>query len=397
MSLSTQIKVLGGLPTAGSPPAASSLSADEIAAAGGALQSAVDSEASARVAADATLRPIVGASGQRDGDATIPSGTTTMTGPKQYGTLTLQTGAILFTNGFELHAKKIIQQGTGRISGDGTAGNSASGATGGGAVSAFSNAFGTLQQGGAPGSAGASGGTGVGASASQSTLGLSNNIGGSGGPGGYANSGGSGSSGAGGDCGSAVSNYSGIFAPFSLGPLLRAAQICTGGTPGGNGGAGAGDGSNSGGGGGGSATGGLIVDVWAGEIDVSAGSGPVITADGGAGGAGGNSSAGNTGGGGGACGAGGGMIRCIVGKITGTASPGIRAAGGAGGAGGNGQGSGTGGRGGQGATSGNIYFYRADTQAWATVVSGASGSAPSTPGTTTGSAGTAGATGSVNF
>lgn len=32
MSLSTQIKVLGGLPTAGSPPAASSLSADEIAA-----------------------------------------------------------------------------------------------------------------------------------------------------------------------------------------------------------------------------------------------------------------------------------------------------------------------------------------------------------------------------
>lgn len=33
MSLSTQIKVLGGLPTAGSPPAASSLSVDEIAAA----------------------------------------------------------------------------------------------------------------------------------------------------------------------------------------------------------------------------------------------------------------------------------------------------------------------------------------------------------------------------
>lgn len=342
---------------------------------------------------------MIGASGQKDGNATI-SGSVTLTGPKQYDILTLATGCNLIVNGYEVCARKIIQQGTGKITANGAAGTSASGATAGTGGAALAVTFGTLQTAQTTSRNGATGTTGAGA-AGQGAIDGTNTMGGIGGPAGFAitSSGGAGTSGSGGSSGVSTQNFNGSVVPWTFGPMLKNGALIQGGTTGAGGGSGAGDGTNAGGGGGGAGNGGNVVEVWAGEIDVSSATGPLVTAHGGAGGAGGNGSGGNTGGGGGGCGGGAGVIRVVAGKITGTLSGALVATGGAGGAGGNGVGTGSGGKGGQGGGGGAIYFFRGDTGAWAfSVLAGSgAGSAPSAASGTTGSAGTAGVSASISF
>lgn len=281
-----------------------------------------------------------------DGNATIASGTTTLTRDMFYNNLTLQTGAILANGGYQIYVKGILtQQGTGKIVNNGNNGGNAGNGTvvtGGTAGTAGAAAPGITIPAGKAGAVGAVGGTGgVSGNVGSASTGISgasatNSIGaagasmtGSGGSGGSSGgaTGGS-SSGTPGSVVATVGKISDLIAAKLLGNFISGSFIlfsanAGNASPGGGGGGGsegAGSGGAAGGGGGGSggtgSNGGWVV-VYANRIVVNAGV-ALFQAKGGNGGTGGNGYLGTAGGGnnasGGGAGAGGapGNGGCVV-------------------------------------------------------------------------------------
>lgn len=242
-----------------------------------------------------------------DGDATIGSGTTTLTRDMYYDDLTIQAGGYLSAGGYVIYVKGVLTvQNGGRLGQDG---NHASGATGGAAL--------------AEGSLGGGSYGGAGTTNSYANNGgefLAAALGGQGGQGGSATGAGGNNGGAGGSRGSITTPNLGVCAT-----TLPPGRTITGGTTwvrfagGTGGGSGGGSGSGTTGAGGG---GGGCVEVYAREIVLE--STGYISSNGGNGG---NASGGNAGGG---AGGGGGFIKVVGTKLTGSTAN-ITATGGSGG------------------------------------------------------------------
>lgn len=294
-----------------------------------------------------------------DGVVSISSGTTTLTRPMFYSTLTISgTGAIntaLYPIACSVECD-LSNAPAGAITV--SAGNGNNGAAGGsgGSTGTLPNA--AHLPSGAPGQTGGAGSTTTGA---QGT-GISAGIGTMGGGAAAGGAGGAGASGAGGSARGAVAPPNTAWQPRTLrGPLdswLRGATLVPAGMPGNPGSGGGGDGSVSGGGGGGSGAAAGFVGLWAKLLrrggSTAAGA---IRANGGNGGAGGSPASGNAGGGGGAGGGAGGVVYVVAGSLAGSSATNmLQATGGTGGTGGTKQGTGVNGGGGNGGHGGMCVF-----------------------------------------
>lgn len=312
---------------------------------------------------DPSARPEIFSSSTTD--LTASSGTTTLTGPTRYRTVTLTGTAKIDRAGFPLWIQHFDATNagvdaifdTGTAGGDGVA-DSSSGNDGGAAKAA--TAYVGL------GTAGGGGGdpsSGVGQNGSPATAAtVANHLGGAGGAGG---AGGTGTAGAGGSGGAnggtptATAVFLAYVASLHFGTVAGALQLAQGGTGGGGGGSGSGNGAGlNGGTGAGGASGARPGCLYIGKITT----GPstpagVISAKGGRGGNGANTAngTGNKGGGAGGGGGGGGYLYCIVGIVVGQTVAGFFAAdGGDGGTGSAGKNTGTAGANGAGGAGGNI-------------------------------------------
>lgn len=314
-------------------------------------------------------------------------------GPGYFDTLTLTTGGIYQTNGYNIFCKTLdlSAAGVGAIRWNGNNGTSATTNVGGAAGAAVAS---TILGGSAAGSAGSTGVVGVGVASGAA----GNTSPGNGGSGGASGAGGAGSSGAGGASGGGGSaSNSVIFGKFED-HFLRGATLILGGAGGDGGGSGAGNGATSGRGGGGGAGGGGMIAIYADTVitSVSTPAG-VIQAFGGNGGNGAtNSTATDVGAGGGGGGGGGGYVYLAYNyKIGPTVVSAIQCTGGMGGNGGSvtfgTPGVGVGGNGGTGGSGGRIDIFQASgpTGIHVTGVAGSAGSAAS--GTTGGLGGAGGA------
>lgn len=324
-----------------------------------------------------------------DGDATIASGTTSITKDMYYNNLTIQTGGTLDTAGYRVFVKGTLTfQGTGKIARNG---NNGSNGNNGGNGSAGA------------GGAGGAGGNGGSALASGTLYG--------------GEAGGNGATGGGGTTGGGSNGTNGNQASTPSGITNAVGSSANAGT--GNGGnSGGGFNGNTGGTGGTAGTGNAsvtnpkimprtvnnIISLHTLIDNVSAfmkGSAGAVGGSGGAGGAGGNqgagSYAGGGGGGGGGAGGTGGIVMVCAYTVVGGYADCIQAKGGTGGNGGNGGnpttqfsgggGSGGGGNGGTGGVVGFIYHSYTGTALDTTCVAGGAGG---TKGATAGIAGTGG-------
>jgi hypothetical protein len=216
-----------------------------------------------------------------DGSVTIAVDTT-LNRSMYYSSLTVQSGATLFTNGYRVHCTGTVTiDAGGKIAGDGGDGGAASGATGGTAGTASGGDMG----GSAGTSAGATGTTGAGTTPAAVAVSYMGGTGGS-----------SGAGGAGVNAGGAGGAQSTDLKRYQHSPALcyvavnaltatHEVQMCGGGMPGRGGASGGGDGSaGNGGGGGGGGAGGRVVWIACRAL-VNNGE---ITSLGGGGGGGGN-------------------------------------------------------------------------------------------------------------
>lgn len=311
-----------------------------------------------------------------DGDATISSGTTTLSRDMYYRNLTISGTGKLDTAGWRIFVSGVLDLTNApadAITETIAAGNTGAptGASGTGVTNKSRNrAFAIYCQ---LGGGGGNGGTGVGSSASakSSSQIYSYYFGGSGGAGG---NGGSGSGGGGGTGASNVDpaseTKSGL--PRFYSPTLQrgtvssttapASSTVSGGLRGSGGGGGGGDGTSGGGGG---STGNDTAIIWIAARVINRGASTAagcISAKGVAGGGGGTPAAGNRGGGGGAGGTGGGAVYIYCGRLIGSQkSNAIDVTGGNGGNGGSGSGTGTAGGGGQAGYGGQVVLIEAGT------------------------------------
>ena len=341
-----------------------------------------------------------------DGDLVISSGTTTLTGAKEYNSVTILGSGVLNTAGWPVSVRTftdISQAGAGAIMCNGAAANAASGATGGAGVIAGGNkisrpwALYTAPTGG-------TGNTTTGTNPTQSNATVPFSSAGNGGDG--ATGGNGVSSGAAGLVGQAL-NSSGVL-DVEFNPRMLAWNVSTtqaiqawAGLYGGPGGQGGGDAVNAGGGGGGAGTpGGPLIwnSRWIIRNTLTTAAG-VFQSNGSNGGAGGAAAGGNAGGGAGGGGGSGGFASISFETLLGSpVTNAIQCIGGTGGAGGNGAGTGKGGNGGKGGGAGAIVKTQfGGTPARTTVQAFTAGTAGSTTSTATGAPGGAGATAQTNL
>jgi len=340
-----------------------------------------------------------------DGAVTIASGTTTLTRPMFYQSLTLSgTGKLAVANFpvFVLGTCDITQAGASAINADGAGVfSSASGSTGGATNNDGSNY--TLPprflNGSTPG-AGGNGSTSAGSNAGNSGGQTEPGNGGSGGVGGAGGAAGANAGGTGATAQTNSNAVSPLYLPSPDAALVyytrnTGLNVIYPGMYAGGGGGGAGDGTNAGGGGGASGEPGGHLDLACGALNRGPSTAAsAISARPGASGPGASASAGNAAGGGGAGGAGGGVVYLFLGQLLGsTATNAVDVSGGAGANGGNGLGTGNGGLAGTGGYSGSYQIHVFST---GTLTSSGfntvAGSAPTAPsGTTGGIGGTGGA------
>jgi hypothetical protein len=314
-----------------------------------------------------------------------------------YTTLILTGAAIIKTSGFNIFCNTLLDiqsAGAGAIQNNGTAGNVASGATGGALVSSSTARPHLAIQ--LPSGAGATGTTATGSAGSADSPPLFV----SGGQAGAAAAGGTSGTAVAGSAAGTLNNSNPVTfqqtvpkiggwsvqsgnAMFAIGPSVAG--------PGG--GAGGGDGTNAGGGGGGGALGAGMVAIYARQIQRGANiATAIVQAVGATGGAGAAGVAGTAGGGGGGGGAGGGFVYIVADGLLGSAiANAIDVSGGTGGAGGNGSGTGKGGGGGGGGNGGNYQILNLGAPAFTVGTFNATGGAGTTTATATGAAGGAGA------
>lgn len=298
-----------------------------------------------------------------DGDVTISSGTTTLTRPMQYRTLTISGTGALATAGYAVSCSvecDFSNAPAGALTPPTSNGNSGAAAGTGGTGSGIAANFLPV---GASALTGGAGSTAGGAQASNATT----NTGQMGGGGGASGAGGSGASGSGGANRTNIAIPTTAWPPkYVRGPLdswIRVTTQLACGNTGQSGGGGGGDGAVSGGGGGAGGTGGSFVGVWAKSLRRGASTtAGAIRALGGNGGNGGTPASGNSGGGGAGGGAGGGVVYLVVGGLAGaTATNMLNATGGTGGTGGAKSGTGTDGTGGTGGNGGLIVVFNLQT------------------------------------
>lgn len=293
-----------------------------------------------------------------DGNLTASSGTTTLSKPTYYDTVTLTGTAQIDTAGYPLYIKTFNAQNAParaifRKGGDAVAAST----SGGTVVDTISlGGGGAASQGGGGGTVNTNGTT---AGSYPSTLAIGNGgTGGGGGTGGTSSAGKTGGAGRAGTFPTARRPQQGL-ERMPVIPTNTAGttfQVICGGQGGGGGGGGGGSALNSGVSGGGGGSGGAVLEVWIGTL-ITGASTPAALIDsyGGAGstigGGAANGSAGGAGGGGG----GGGVARIFIGKRTGSAIANLVCArGGAGGSGGPGEGAGTAGGGGMAGGGGEV-------------------------------------------
>ena len=311
-----------------------------------------------------------------DGNLTV-SGALTLSQIPYYNVLTINSGAVINTNGYPIYCKvlDLTNAPAGAIHRNGNNGATVSANTGGAGGASLSTA---VLGGSGAGSTGAAGATNAGTSSGTPTT-INTSNGGAGG--------GSGASGAGGTgAGAAAGGGGTISAPTHFGrfeyQFLRGATIVSGGAGGDGGNSGGGNGASSSRGAGGGGGGAGILVIYAAEI-ITGPSTPagVIQANGGNGGIQTNPpAAGDVGGARGAGGGGGGYVYIAFVKKTGTPIVGlVQANGGNGGNGSNGLGTGLGGNGGNGGNGGRIQTYNVFDNSGQEVVgaTGATGTAAS--------------------
>lgn len=306
----------------------------------------VDATSVWRVTPNSPPNPILFGTGA-DGALAISSGTTTLTHDAHYTNLTISGAAKINAAGYKLFVSgtlDISAAGAQAIYNAGTAGNNASGATGGaGATSSQNGSVTSLWISATTSPAGGTGSTATGTVGGSPTAGAS--ISGGASPNG-ATGGAGGSPGSAGGTATATAFGNGVLILQSVGQSFQAlaARIIAG-NSGPGGGCGGGDGVNAGGGGGGGGMGGLHVYISANIIARGTNAtASIIQAIGGLGGNGANGVAGNTGGGGGGSGGGGGFVQIVAGSLTGSViTNAIDVSGGKSGNGGNGLGTGLGG------------------------------------------------------
>lgn len=326
-----------------------------------------------------------------DGALTVTSGTTTLTRDMNYTTVTIQTGTRLDTAGYRLFARKIIIQGTGKLSADGNPGGVVNMWDYAAAITASTISLGCyISSGGTNnGPAGPNGGT-----TSNGTV-LANGAGGAGGGGGAGGNSGTGGTGGATTTGGTIASAE-YFSRHTL-DFLRLGTGIRGGGAGGGGGGGADTGAYTGGTSGGSGGGGNVLAFWCEELDISTAGAGAISAKGGAPKASTTGYSANAGGAGGGGGGGGGYIHAEIGFVTGTVSGVANADGTAGADGMAGGASGKGGQGGAGGAGGNIDIYVYATNTWYTARGSAGGARPTAPTTSAGSTGGAAGTCSVTL
>lgn len=297
-----------------------------------------------------------------DGVVSISSGTTTLTRPMNYSTLTLSGSGALRTQAYPVMCSVELDVSNAPANAitylAGTGGNGANQTTGGAVSTNTSNHLPVGQA----STAGGAGGTAAGSQAtnlSSSTGAVCGGIATSG-------AGGLGASGAGAAGRAGLAPSTSQWQPFVVrGPLeswLRvAAQVPCGGS-GQSGGGGGGDGTQGGGGGAGG-QGGQFVGLWTKLLRRSASSAAgAIAANGGIGGNGGSPAAGARGGGGGGGGGSGGCVYIVAGGLAGTSATDLlSAAGGVGGTGGLNSGAGVAGTGGTGGYGGLCILFNLAT------------------------------------
>lgn len=317
-----------------------------------------------------------------DGVVSISSGTTTLTRPMNYSTLTLSgTGALRAQSypimcSVELDVSNAPANAITYLAGTGNNG-SASGT--GGTVSTNSGAHLPVGQISAAGGTGGTANGSIASNVSPSVGAICGGIAASG-------AGGLGASGTGGDGRVGAAPAATQWQPFVVrGPLdawLRLTNILLCGGAGQAGGGGGGDGT-SGAGGGAGGQGGMVVAIWTKLLRRGASSvAGAIVAKGGGGGNGASGAAGNRGGGGGGGGGSGGCVYVVTGGLAGsTATDLLSAVGGTGGNGGTGFGTGVNGTGGTGGYGGLCLLFDlsagtiSKTDARSTVGTGPTGTA----------------------
>lgn len=322
------------------------------------------------------------------GAVSITSGTTTLTRPMQYSTLTISGTGSLSTASYPVTCSvecDLSAAPAGAITyAAGNGGNGAAGGTGGAGSTSASAHLPTGQtalNGGAGGATTGSQPLNVTAVAGAICGGIANG-----------SAGGNGSSGNGGAARVGSSFPTIQWQPKYLrGPLeswLRGSTLVVCGGTGQAGSGGGGDGT-AGGGGGAAGQGGTFVALWAKALRRGGSTAPgAIRANGGNGGNGGTPAAGDRGGGGGGGAGSGGCVYVVAGSLLGTsAADMLQASGGTGGTGGSGSGTGTAGGGGQGGYGGICLLF--DLGAGTLTVADARSTAGSAASGATGGAGTA--------